>query len=450
MKKLEINWRENWKEGSFVLAMLAIFLIWAAVIPFDSAPDEAMRFQIPAYILNYGKLPNGADPLIRDGQWGISYGFGPPLAAMVGALFMKVIGIFSKADEAFRYACRMVSVICGAGVVGMTVLIGKKRFQKKEERCLFAALVAFLPQFVFLCSYINNDAMALFGTAVIVYGWILGLETKWNLKSCIILALGISVCTLTYYNSYGFILCSIFLFGISVLYQKQGIKGLLKKGLLISAIVLTLTGWYFVRNYILYDGDFLGMATSTKYAELYAVPSLKPSLRHTPMNDGLSLFEMFEDGQWFYSFYNSFIGIFGYMELMLPGWVYTIYTVLFWLASIGGIWNLIDWIKGRKQGKKEKKAWEWKLFDWMMVISAIIPNMLNVWYSYSSDYQPQGRYSMPMLIPLMYFVAKGLIILKDKLIKEQMQRKTLIFISSLLGIIVIWSLVGTIIPYYYM
>lgn len=138
------------------------------------------------------------------------------------------------------------------------------------------------------------------------------------------------------------------------------------------------------------------------------------------------------------------------MELMLPGWVYTIYTVLFWLASIGGIWNLIDWIKGRKQGKKEKKAWEWKLFDWMMVISAIIPNMLNVWYSYSSDYQPQGRYSMPMLIPLMYFVAKGLIILKDKLIKEQMQRKTLIFISSLLGIIVIWSLVGTIIPYYYM
>ena len=151
MKKLEINWRENWKEWSFVLAMLAIFLIWAAVIPFDSAPDEAMRFQIPAYILNYGKLPNGADPLIRDGQWGISYGFGPPLAAMVGALFMKVIGIFSKADEAFRYACRMVSVICGAGVVGMTVLIGKKRFQKKEERCLFAALVAFLPLFVFLC-----------------------------------------------------------------------------------------------------------------------------------------------------------------------------------------------------------------------------------------------------------------------------------------------------------
>lgn len=138
------------------------------------------------------------------------------------------------------------------------------------------------------------------------------------------------------------------------------------------------------------------------------------------------------------------------MELMLPGWVYTLYTVLFWFASIGGIWHLIDWIKDRKHGKREKKAWEWRLFDWMMAISAIIPNMLNIWYSYSSDYQPQGRYSMPMLIPLMYFVTKGLTILKDKLIKEQMQRKTMRFISAVLGIIVIWSLVGTIIPYYYM
>ncbi|MCI7814474.1 MAG: DUF2142 domain-containing protein [Lachnospiraceae bacterium] len=451
MEKLRGKWKENWKEWSFVLGMFAIFLIWAAVLPFDSAPDEAMRFQIPAYILNYGRLPNGADPLIRDGQWGISYGFGPPLAAIVSAAFMKVMGLFSKTDEAFRYACRIVSALCGAGVVGMTILIGKKRFAK-EERVFFVALVAFLPQFVFLSSYINNDAMALLGTAVIVYAWICGLESQWNRRSCVMLALGIVVCTLTYYNSYGFILCSILLFIISVLYQKQGISGLLKKGLLISVIVIGLAGWYFVRNYMLYDGDFLGMATSTKYAELYAVPSLKPSMRHTPMNDGLSLFEMLKDGQWFQVFYKSFIGTFGYMEILLPNWAYTFYTDLFWLASIGGIWYLFDWIRAGKSGRKQerqKRTWEWRLFDAMMVISAVIPNLLNLWYSYSSDYEPQGRYSMPMLVPLMYFVTKGLFFLKKKLLKEQMQKKTIRFFIILLGVIVIWSLVGTIIPYYY-
>ncbi len=451
MERLKAGWRANWKIWSFVLGMFLMFLIWAAVLPFDSAPDEAMRFQIPAYILNYGKLPNGTDPLIRDAQWGISYGFGPPLTAIVSAFFMKVIGIFSKTDGAFRYACRIVSALSGAGVVAMTILIAKKKFSG-EKKLLFLSLVVFLPQFVFLSSYINNDAMALFGTAVIVYAWICGMETRWNWKSCLILALGICVCTLTYYNSYGFILCSIILFGISVLRQKQGIRGLLKKGLFISAIVIALTGWYFVRNYLLYDGDFLGMATSTKYAELYAIPSLKPSMRHTPMNDGLSFLEMFEDGQWFYSFYVSFIGMFGYMELMLPGWAYTIYTDIFWMAAIGGIWYFWDWIRHRKKWDRvpgQKKAWESHLFDLMMLAAAIIPNLLNMWYSYSSDYQPQGRYSMPMLIPLMYFVTKGLCVLRKKLVKERMQKRTTLFVCGALGVIVIWSLAGTIIPYYY-
>lgn len=40
------------------------------------------------------------------------------------------------------------------------------------------------------------------------------------------------------------------------------------------------------------------------------------------------------------------------------------------------------------------------------MFALLIPNYLNAYYSYSSDFQPQGRYSMPMLIPLMYFVTK--------------------------------------------
>ncbi len=35
------------------------------------------------------------------------------------------------------------------------------------------------------------------------------------------------------------------------------------------------------------------------------------------------------------------------------------------------------------------------------------PNILNAYYSYASDYQPQGRYSLPMMIPLTYFMVMG-------------------------------------------
>ena len=42
-----------------------------------------------------------------------------------------------------------------------------------------------------------------------------------------------------------------------------------------------------------------------------------------------------------------------------------------------------------------------------MALTLILPNILNIYNSYVNDYQPQGRYSMPMLIPLMYFMTMG-------------------------------------------
>ena len=48
-------------------------------------------------------------------------------------------------------------------------------------------------------------------------------------------------------------------------------------------------------------------------------------------------------------------------------------------------------------------------------IAVLIPNLLNFWYSYATDYQPQGRYSMPMLIPFMYYMVLGLSFWMEKL-----------------------------------
>ena len=66
-----------------------------------------------------------------------------------------------------------------------------------------------------------------------------------------------------------------------------------KKGLLMLGIVFLLCGWWFIRNAVLYDGDILGMATSSKYAERYAIEELKPSNRATPQSLGMTVGQMF-------------------------------------------------------------------------------------------------------------------------------------------------------------
>ncbi len=52
-------------------------------------------------------------------------------------------------------------------------------------------------------------------------------------------------------------------------------------------------------------------------------------------------------------------------------------------------------------------GWQNRVWIAALLITGIIPNLLNLYHSYYVDFQPQGRYSMPMLLPLMYFVTLG-------------------------------------------
>ena len=375
MKKQLAGWLSKRKrELIFTGIIFALLTIWALLQPFDAGPDEAMRYQIPEYIYKYHRLPDGRDELLRNPQWGISYGFGPQLAYICQAIFMTIAGWIIDMPAALIFAARMVSVLSGTATVWLSMLIAEQLFEK-TYRPLFVALTALLPEALYLATYINNDSMALFGTALIVYMWIMGAKSEWKYRYCVGLALGIVVCTLTYFNSYGFILCSIlFLFG-SLFCMKKPVKEIAAKSLLIAGIVILLSFWYFIRNYMLYDGDFLGMNISTEYAEMYAIDSLKPSMRQTPHNMGQSFAEMFfGESEWFAVSWKSFIGVFGYMAIYMKQRHYYFFGGLFALAVLGLFFR-----------KKVKSSRMQKLFTIVMAVAAVIPFGLSLYNSYYSD-----------------------------------------------------------------
>lgn len=63
-------------------------------------------------------------------------------------------------------------------------------------------------------------------------------------------------CTLTYYNAYGYILCSIILCLISVILNKMKTKQIIQKVLIVAIMAFLVAGWWFIRNAIIYNGDF--------------------------------------------------------------------------------------------------------------------------------------------------------------------------------------------------
>ena len=470
MKRLKKNF---YMEAGFCGLVFVFLIAWVVVQPYNVSPDESMRYQIVEYLMKHGTIPHGGDPEIRDFVWGISYAFNPIFAYMLAAVPAKIVSLFTADTFAILVAARMMNVLLGTGMAFLVLRIGRRLFPG-VQRWLFAVLIMFLPGTLFAFSYVNNDGLALFSTALMFLMWVRSLEDDWSLKTCIGLAVGIGLCALSYYNAYGVILCSILFFGVTILMcrdKKGDIKFLLFRGALITGIVLILAGWWFVRSYVIYDGDILGMRTSSMYAEVYAQDIYKPSNRPTIQKLGMSIFEMFIyvpgdwEHNWLLTVLISFVGTFGYMTVFMPFLLSKIYILFFG----GGLCGLLIRIKEtfslakervikqkRKVGQeiliitvtKKNKYWQKKsVFHWCMLIAAVFPFMLLIYYAYCSEFQAQGRYMLPGIIPLMYFVTYGYGNILNKFIRNEGISKVLYMAASVLVVLgALYTYFGVFLP----
>ncbi len=461
-----------WEAGYLVLIGLFLFA-WAVIQPIEFSPDEQMRYRVVDYIFRHNALPHGGDPEVLDPSWGISYAFYPMLSYMVSYVFMKLVSIFTNNSHAILVAARMAEVSFGVGTAYFTMKIAKRAFDGPYRR-MFVCLVTLLPGAFVLFTYVNCDGLSLLATAMLIYAWVLGLTDGWSKRTCLFTGVGVSVCALSYYNAYGVILATIVVFVLSILFcgeKRWNFKKMFARGLLITGVFVSLAGWWFVRNYLLYDGDVLALDVTTEYAEKYAEEARKPSNSYTfQENPNVNVIDMLyyqavnHPHNWTMMVYYSFIGAFGYMNFWLPEWIGKVFMVFFLIGLLGVLMQLRRLFYLRKTffdeekllcGKKVKVRFFYRPDRWQkqgvfhigMMITLIIPNLLNIYNSYVQDYQPQGRYSMPMLIPLMYFMTLGYRRLFGK--SEKGQKAAKIFCLTVcicMAALIIYSYFGQMIP----
>lgn len=383
--------------------------------PFGDPPDEYNRYLIPQYIAINGVLPNGFDESIRISGYGFSYAFQPILPYMFQGWIMRIVGLFTDSQEALIYAARSVNFLIGLIMALFVLLLSKKWFRKEQWQWLFAFLVTFLPQSIFIHTYVNTDSCCMLSTVLMLYGLTCGLRDGFSWRSSVVMAIGIILCALSYYNAYGFILSCILLFTGYFFYRRNGKyrfdwKPFLKRGFFIASLVLLGISWWFIRSAVLYDGDFLGLRTREYCASLYADEYLLPANRITWQSQGYSVWDMLLKSDFILLSQLSFIGIFGAMAIPTSIWVYRFYRTLIFGGVVLGIaiplrkLNTVD--SGAAQFG-ERKVFEW-FYHGNMLFCIVMPFILSVRYSYVTDFQPQGRYLLPMLVPLGYYCVRGL------------------------------------------
>lgn len=424
-----------------VVSTFSFYLIWSLCVPMELCPDEGTgRFPLPLWIYNNNRLPIGDEPELIIPLWGFSYAFNPYLPSLIAVFFMKIFGIFTTDLQVLLHAARLVSVLAGSGTVLICLFIGRELFKRRGTIYFFAILVGFLPQFAFLSSYLNNDCFSVFCSALILLAWVKGLKTHWNIKFCILLGIGISLESLTYYFAYGWILCSIILAFVSVFFDTtidKKLKFFLKRLALVFGIFAVLAGWYFIRNAIIYDGDFLGRRALTTCAELNAADAFKPSLHHTYKLEGNSFISILSDFYWHRLTLKSFICGLGYMNIFAKKYIYVIY----FMFIILGIFLLVC----KLPLAKTKKSVFSLPFYASLILCIIIPYFISMYYSWAIDYEPQGRYVISSLIPIMLFVAFGYDFLVEKLFLRTKKNIMPGFISVYIGLF-LFVLLTVIIP----
>ena len=93
--------------------------------------------------------------------------------------------------------------------------------------------------------------------------------------------------------------------------------------------------------------------------------------------------------------------MFGPMLIPTHHYIYMAFRDLFFITVIG---LLIP-------KKTSVLTWTNKYSKWLMhgimALAIVIPVILALSYSYGYDFQPQGRYYLPIVVPFMYFLAMG-------------------------------------------
>jgi putative flippase GtrA len=363
------------------------------------APDEITHYIFNVeFILKYKSLPvSGKDDIdaytnCRDNENGkvsclYSYAFYPGASYLVNAASAGIVPKISNVTP--QMAARIPSVVYGLIFAISAYITAYIICRRRLFATLLAAGVTLIPQVMFTTAYTNLDAHSLgisglLGVALAYF--LVNPQKRWAIPALAIVCGGLL--PLAKYNFFVLALpviaFVIYYFATKVITKRQL---LLWFAWAIGAFIIFASFWY-VRNLVLYQDPFgqtFAIQEMSKYHELGQ--SHSPSFSSIVYLNDLNFFHIL-----FRSFYVAYGGMFYFLEdakYQIPG-----------VILIGMIIGLISYLvsEGRRLRVLLYATLAY-LGLFLLVLGQVILNSLEY------DFQPQGRYLFPILIPTVFLLA---------------------------------------------
>jgi hypothetical protein len=396
----------------FPAAFGVLAVLYSLVTPAWEAPDEVAHFVYVKRLLTERALP-----VQQVGVLGVAHH--PPLYYVLAALaawpadLSDPSGAFRPnprfiwaeqggrdvnaarhtTSETFPYAGhalalhlgRLVSVLLGMATVGLVVLTARDVFPERRAVWLLAgALVAFNPQFLFISAALNNDAMAALGGAGAVRATVQAWRDPASARRWLVVGVWLAVCQLAKTTTLGVVVAALAVFAVAAARIGRP-RRIARAAVALAGPIVVGSGWWFVRNYALY-GDPTGRRVFEQawQEHLHAVVLDGPGLRHV-------LGEQFR----------SLWGVFGWMNVPAPGWLYAALAGLCLLGLLGAAAVVLD---------RSSDAWRGASGPLLILtLFALAQELFLLWVIAGCGGScQQGRYLFPALGAGALVVAAGL------------------------------------------
>ena len=432
------------KKTSFPLIVILFSILgailWVLIIPYNGANDEFNHYDVARFIADKGHLPifNRDDYTeikcvrVKLEQFGKlitmpicqgSYSIFPMPSYLISALFISPI----SEDSQYRYIfARLPGLTYFIVFLALVWKILKKMFSSNYLQNASFLIIALIPQITFINAYVNSDGLSLMAGAFVIYFWVSAATEGLTRKNIIIGSIALGILASVKYNYFilfpataVFLLFSFFRFGWKriIVFTATSFSGF-----------LLISGWWFARNYVLY-GDALGFSTVKK-----TFAALAPD--YISVADlGHNFLTVLLITNWNVRSFESFFALFGWMSIELPSYFYIITALFVLLALFGWLFHFVD-LGFQKKLNKIIFSRLFPLFAaFLFAIAGVI--YLSVWTALHNDFQPQGRYLFPALIPIMIVIIKG-IQYSSKIIRQS-ERLLVGFFAAWMTILWIFS-----------
>lgn len=341
------------------------------------APDELEHVEYIQFLAD-GKGFPVLDP--QNPNSGAGYeSHQPPLFYLIETGVAKVTGQSDLTRRPAGLILRTVNVTIGCFNVIGVFFLGFWGFGRKDLGLAAAAFLALLPMNLALSGAISNDPLLNSLCTWTLAVTALGCRNGWTLKLGAILGLLIGLACLTKTN--GVALVPAVLIGAFFSKPKPTFKVVGVAALV--ALVLVVPWW--IRNQSLYGDPFAMKAFNLAFTNSPTRTSL-----HADWGRYLS-------GEFAFT-WNSFVGVFGYMDIFIdPQWMVETIVLVLAILAVGGVLALRkpEWAEGKAT------AWMNTAFIILILLSYIA---FNIKY-----FQAQSRYLFPAIGPICVGFGLGLV-----------------------------------------